>query len=72
MVVGCTKFYFVTTTETCNDVLTNNGLTVAQLFALNAGVKADCSGLWLGVYLCVAGPVSSSTATTSSAQSTTT
>ncbi|KAH8895446.1 hypothetical protein GQ53DRAFT_641974, partial [Thozetella sp. PMI_491] len=61
MISGCQKFYFVTKDDTCATVLTTNGLTLAQLFALNAGVKADCTGLWLEVYVCVAGPQSTAT-----------
>ncbi|OIW22418.1 hypothetical protein CONLIGDRAFT_587445, partial [Coniochaeta ligniaria NRRL 30616] len=71
MVAGCTKFYFIKKEDTCSSVLTTNGLTIAQLFALNAGVKADCSGMWLEVYVCVTGPGSGLTSTTTSATTTT-
>ncbi|KAM7184012.1 hypothetical protein V8F33_013243 [Rhypophila sp. PSN 637] len=64
MIPGCTKFYYVKKEDDCNSVLASNGLTLAQLFALNAGVKADCTGLWLEVYLCVAGPVPTGPVTT--------
>jgi LysM repeat protein len=70
MADGCYKFYFVEETDTCETVLSKNGLTIAQLYALNPGVGPSCGGMWLKVYLCVAGPAASSlpptvTATTS-------
>ncbi|KAK3367563.1 LysM domain-containing protein [Podospora didyma] len=63
MVAGCKKFYFVKKTDTCSSVLTTNGISLSQLFAWNTGVKADCSGLWLEVYVCVSGPGSFSSST---------
>ncbi|KAM7199498.1 hypothetical protein V8F20_005682 [Naviculisporaceae sp. PSN 640] len=72
MVPGCTKFYFVKPTDTCSSVLATNGLTISQLYALNPGVGSNCAGLWLEVYLCVAGPTPSGPVTTTSSTSTST
>ncbi|KAH6724401.1 hypothetical protein BKA61DRAFT_29479 [Leptodontidium sp. MPI-SDFR-AT-0119] len=60
---GCNKFYFVASGTTCSELLSVNGITIAQLFAWNSGVKADCSGLWAEVYVCVGVPGTSTTTT---------
>ncbi|KAK4441909.1 hypothetical protein QBC34DRAFT_314201 [Podospora aff. communis PSN243] len=52
MISNCDRFYFVTNGELCSTVLSKNGLTMAQFFALNPGVQSDCRGLWAGVYVC--------------------
>ncbi|KAK3897303.1 LysM domain-containing protein [Staphylotrichum tortipilum] len=53
MIGNCRTFYYVNDGQTCSDVLAKNGITLAQLFAWNPSVKADCSGLWVRVYVCV-------------------
>jgi hypothetical protein len=53
MVGNCDKFHFVEEGQGCNDVLSQNGITLAQLFAWNPQVRNDCSGMWAEVYLCV-------------------
>lgn len=53
MVGNCDAFHFVTEVQGCNDVLTRNGITLAQLFAWNPAVRNDCSGMWANVYVCV-------------------
>ncbi|KAK8036495.1 LysM domain-containing protein [Apiospora marii] len=71
MVSNCDKFYFVPPDTPCNAVLSANGITLAQLYAWNAGVGDDCRGLWARVYVCVhaigaptATPTTKPTATT--------
>jgi hypothetical protein len=53
MTPNCDRFYFVNTSELCSTVLSKNGLTMAQFYALNPGVLDDCRGMWAGVYVCV-------------------
>ncbi|KAL8351485.1 hypothetical protein RB598_006322 [Gaeumannomyces tritici] len=63
MVGNCNKFYFVPSGQSCGEVLSKNGLTIAQLFAWNSAVKSDCTGMWAEVYVCV-GVVGGSPVTT--------
>ncbi|KAH7037266.1 uncharacterized protein B0I36DRAFT_380504 [Microdochium trichocladiopsis] len=53
MIGDCDKFDLVKQGESCSALLSRNGLTIAQLYALNSGVGSDCSGLWANVYVCV-------------------
>jgi hypothetical protein len=53
MTPNCDKFYLVGSGELCSNVLSKNGLTMAQFYALNPGVLDDCRGMWGGVYVCV-------------------
>jgi LysM repeat protein len=53
MVDNCDAFYFVKPGEGCSDVLTKNGITLAQLFQWNPSVGANCAGLWSEVNVCV-------------------
>ncbi|KAK6515152.1 hypothetical protein TWF506_007497 [Arthrobotrys conoides] len=53
MVSNCNKWYFVNTGDTCAVITSKTGATLAQLFAWNASIKSDCSGLWASVYICV-------------------
>ncbi|KAH6675409.1 LysM domain-containing protein [Plectosphaerella plurivora] len=73
IVSNCNKFDFVDPGTSCTNILSRNGLTIAQLFAWNSGVNADCSGMWANVYLCV-GVIGGSptTITTSTTRATTT
>jgi hypothetical protein len=53
MVSSCDAFYFVAKGTTCSEVLSHNGITLAQLYAWNSGIEPDCSGLWANVWVCV-------------------
>ncbi|KAJ1337363.1 peptidoglycan DL-endopeptidase LytF [Microdochium nivale] len=53
MINDCDKWDYVKKGETCSAILSRNGLTVAQLYALNSGVGNNCQGLWAEVYVCV-------------------
>ncbi|KAK5652626.1 hypothetical protein OQA88_10219 [Cercophora sp. LCS_1] len=53
MVSNCDAFHFVKPGSTCNDVLTANSITLAQLYQWNPSVGSTCSGLWADVYVCV-------------------
>ncbi|KAK0647930.1 LysM domain-containing protein [Lasiodiplodia hormozganensis] len=52
-VANCTYYYDVEAGLTCQDVLDYTCLTIAQFYAMNPAVGADCSGLWLGYQYCV-------------------
>ncbi|TFK66093.1 hypothetical protein BDN72DRAFT_889204 [Pluteus cervinus] len=53
---NCTEFYPVINGMTCQYVLDNNDLTIAQFFSYNPAVNSDCSGLWLNYQYCVRAP----------------
>ncbi|KAL8902634.1 MAG: hypothetical protein Q9207_004516 [Kuettlingeria erythrocarpa] len=53
---NCTRFVDIEEGWICEDILTVYGLTIAQFFAYNSAVKADCSGLWLGYQYCIRAP----------------
>lgn len=53
MVSNCNKFHFVEKGKSCSDVLREAQVSEAQLYEWNPAVKRDCSGLWVGVYVCV-------------------
>jgi len=63
-IADCEKWYFVEAGTTCSDVLREFGLTIAQFYGWNEGVKGDCTGMWSKVYVCVAGPGATTTTTT--------
>ncbi|KAK8084056.1 hypothetical protein PG996_002837 [Apiospora saccharicola] len=71
MVSNCDKFYFVPPDTSCNAVLSTNSITLAQLYAWNAGVGDDCRGLWSRVYVCVHA-IGAPTATPTTTKKTTT
>ncbi|ETS76430.1 hypothetical protein PFICI_11817 [Pestalotiopsis fici W106-1] len=76
MVSNCQKFYFVSPGTSCSAVLAANSITLADLYAYNSGVGADCSGMWASVYVCVGviggGQVTTTSTTTSIPPTTTT
>ncbi|KAJ5165060.1 uncharacterized protein N7500_006890 [Penicillium coprophilum] len=53
MVANCDKFHMVVDGDECRALANSNGITLDQLVTWNPEVKADCSGLWLGYYICV-------------------
>ncbi|KAG8164807.1 hypothetical protein KVR01_005082 [Diaporthe batatas] len=64
MVNGCTRFYNVASGDTCFDIAQRWSLSLEnQLYAWNPDLGSDCSGLQLGVYICVALGTTSPTAT---------
>ncbi|TPX16953.1 uncharacterized protein E0L32_003515 [Thyridium curvatum] len=71
IVAGCTKLHFVSKGTSCSSILSQYGITVAQFYAWNSGVGADCSGMWAEVYVCVAGPGFEPTTTTGPGPTTT-
>ena len=53
MVDNCDTFYKVEEGDVCSDIAQNYGITLGQFVKYNPEVNADCSGLWLGYYVCV-------------------
>lgn len=43
-----TVMVFPSGAPTCEDILENYHLTIAQFYKMNPSVGADCSGLWAG------------------------
>ncbi|KAL3478573.1 hypothetical protein BJX99DRAFT_105093 [Aspergillus californicus] len=68
MVGNCDSFYMVVDGDGCTAIAQSHGISLAQFAAYNPEVKTDCSGLWLGYYVCVsiigAEPTSTVTTTT--------
>lgn len=52
MVTNCDRFYMVGTGDSCWDIAAGAGISLAQFYAWNPAVGADCAGLWLGHYVC--------------------
>jgi cytochrome c-type biogenesis protein CcmH/NrfF len=69
MVGNCAKFHWVSQGTTCNQILSYNKISLTDFATWNPSVKADCSGLWAEVNVCV-GLIGGSLTTT--AQPTTT
>jgi len=69
MVTNCNKFYFVKENDGCYDIAAAHGISLSDLYAWNAALKGDCSGLWSNVYVCVglAGAPSATTTSTTTA-----
>ncbi|KAI3331384.1 hypothetical protein F4824DRAFT_294880 [Ustulina deusta] len=55
---NCTRYVdvFDGSGFTCQDILDDFNITIAQFYAWNPAVGADCSNLWLSYQYCVAGP----------------
>jgi hypothetical protein len=52
-IVNCTEWYAPQSYDTCGGILNVFGLTIAKFFAMNPGVKSDCTGMNLGTYYCI-------------------
>lgn len=53
MVDNCDAFYFVKADESCNDIATRHGITLAQFSTWNPKLGDGCGGLWAEAYVCV-------------------
>lgn len=53
MVRNCNRFYKVKSGDTCAKIGAAYGITAKRIFDWNTSVKADCTGLWLNVEVCV-------------------
>ncbi|EEU41641.1 uncharacterized protein NECHADRAFT_87919 [Fusarium vanettenii 77-13-4] len=50
---GCTKYYAVVPPQTCQEVLDANNLTIAEFYAMNPSIGAECTTLWPNYRYCV-------------------
>lgn len=53
MVDGCTEFYLVVDGDGCTSIADAADITVTELETWNPTIGSDCSGLWLGYYVCI-------------------
>lgn len=53
---NCTQYYDAVAPDTCQTILDENQLTIAQFFAYNPAVGSDCANLWLDYRYCVRTP----------------
>ncbi|KAM5466933.1 hypothetical protein MauCBS54593_005552 [Microsporum audouinii] len=53
MVNNCNKFHFVEIGNICPIIQAKYKVTLANLVKWNPAIRADCTGLWAGTYLCV-------------------
>ncbi|KAL6230022.1 hypothetical protein BDW75DRAFT_234733 [Aspergillus navahoensis] len=72
MVDGCTAFHLVVSGDTCADIAADAGISLTDFVSWNPGVGSDCSGLWLGYYVCIAAESGTNSSSLSSTVSTTT
>ncbi|KAL2822655.1 hypothetical protein BJX63DRAFT_417677 [Aspergillus granulosus] len=52
----CNKFHMVATGDTCAAIAVDNRISLADFYAWNPAVGADCRALWGGYYVCVGVP----------------
>ncbi|KAK2938794.1 LysM domain [Fusarium oxysporum f. sp. vasinfectum] len=50
---NCNKFHQITSTTTCASIKHYYNLPLSQFIAWNPAVEKDCSGLWVGYWVCV-------------------
>jgi hypothetical protein len=72
MVDDCTSFHLVVDGDTCAAIADDAGVSVDEIGLWNPSVGDDCSGLWLGYYVCVGVGTSSSSSTSSTTTTSTT
>lgn len=53
MVGNCDAFYKVVSGDECGAIAASKGITLAQFYAWNTGLKGSCQLLWLDTYFCV-------------------
>lgn len=53
MVSNCNKFQFVEEKMTCQSILNQYKISLAQFYAWNPAVGSNCNNLWLKTYACV-------------------
>ena len=72
MIDGCTAFHLVASGDTCADIAGDAGISPTDFVSWNPGVGPDCSGLWLGYYVCIAAESGTNSCSSSSTVSTAT
>ncbi|KAL3442262.1 hypothetical protein BJX65DRAFT_313042 [Aspergillus insuetus] len=55
-IAGCQQYAPVVSLITCQSVLTQNGITMAEFYSWNPAVGPECTGLWHDYRYCVRGP----------------
>ncbi|KAI6350980.1 hypothetical protein MCOR25_010233 [Pyricularia grisea] len=53
MVANCNKFHFTESGETCANVASKNGISLADFLPWNRAVGNNCAGLWANAQACV-------------------
>ncbi|OOQ86161.1 hypothetical protein PEBR_22597 [Penicillium brasilianum] len=71
MVDGCTGFHLVVSGDTCADIAADAGISLTDFISWNPDVGSDCSGLWLGYYICIAADSNSSSSSPTTSTTTT-
>ncbi|OLN88297.1 LysM domain-containing protein-like protein 1 [Colletotrichum chlorophyti] len=59
LIASCNKFHLVESGNTCEVVVNQYGISLANFYDWNPAVGSACTGLWLGYYVCVGVPGSS-------------
>ena len=54
MTPNCKKFHFIKKGQTCEDIVSQHGITLANFIKWNPAAGKDCKGLWAETYACVA------------------
>ncbi|KAL4782868.1 hypothetical protein BJX76DRAFT_358502 [Aspergillus varians] len=72
MVKGCTKFHQVQSKDECDTIASQYKISVNDFYDWNPDIGDNCKALWLDYYVCVGGPSSNSTTTTTKTASATT
>ncbi|KAL4981877.1 hypothetical protein BDW68DRAFT_183077 [Aspergillus falconensis] len=67
---GCTAFHLVVSGDTCADIASAAGVSLTDFVTWNPNVGSDCSGLWLGYYVCIGTASSLSSSNAGSSTST--
>lgn len=53
IVDNCDAFHLVVAKDTCSDISQEYGISLDQFTTWNTQLGDDCTGLWLGYYVCV-------------------
>ncbi|KAH0424198.1 LysM domain-containing protein [Colletotrichum camelliae] len=53
MVTNCKKFHYVSAGNTCDQIISYQGITLANFIQWNTGVGSSCQNMWANTYVCV-------------------
>ncbi|KAJ0361672.1 hypothetical protein COL26b_013646 [Colletotrichum chrysophilum] len=56
LISSCQRFHLVESGNTCDAITTQYGISLSDFYEWNPAVGSACSGLWLGYYVCIAVP----------------
>lgn len=71
MVGNCAKFHYAAQGVSCSQIISYEKISLADFYAWNPSVNADCSGMWAEVNVCV-GVIGGTKPTTTTAKPSTT